>query len=81
MLRATGTFVKRDSTSSDAMVPCLSLDMRMSRNSAAELRLQAAGTKGVRIVHNFMAMLQVGVGICDMIGRSLFPGLCVYIFP
>ena len=75
MVRSTGTLVKRDSTSSDAMCPLVSLVFRISRKSEADVRLYLAGTYGVRSAPNFFARWYVGVGIWEIIGLSLFPGL------
>ncbi|MPD04165.1 hypothetical protein E2C01_099838 [Portunus trituberculatus] len=43
MMRSTGTFVNRDSTSNEAMTPLLSLVLRVSRNSDSNHREYVVG--------------------------------------
>ena len=63
MVRSTGTFVKSDSTSREAIFPSTLLVLRISRKSVPEVRLYVAGMYGVRISHSFLATRYVGAGI------------------
>ena len=53
IVSSTGTLVKSDSTSSDAIIPSLGDSLRTRRKSADDCRLYLLGTYGVKIELSF----------------------------
>ena len=76
-----GTLVKRLSTSSELGELCGTVVWIMLMNSSLDLSMYLAGMYGFIISSSCLAVVYVGVVTWEMIGRSLFPGLCVFTFP
>ena len=81
MVGETGTFVNKDSTSSDAKMPLGVVLLSKARNPSVELIWYWAGRWGVIIVFNTLAVSQMGVGIWEIMRRSGLLGLCILTVP
>ena len=77
----TGTFVNRDSTSSEAMQPVGLVSFIIWRKSSVELMEYLEGMYGLIMLLSCLAMLYTGVGICEIMGLSGLLGLWVLIVP
>ena len=73
-----GTLVNRLSTSSEPIIPLHLLELIKSRKSLVDLIVYWLGVKGEIILLRYLAKLYVGVGICDIIGRSGLPSLWIF---
>ena len=78
IVSSMGTLVNRLSTSSEPIIPLHLLELIKSRKSLVDLIVYWLGVKGEIILLRYLAKLYVGVGICDIIGRSGLPSLWIF---
>ena len=75
MVRCTGTFVNRDSTSKENKSPECALQVNISTNSVEDFNILPWGKYFLMSLSISFAVWYVGVVTWEIIGRSFDPGL------